>query len=52
MTKVEPPAGDPLALASPLWYAELTSGQRVLVLDLKNPDDRLRLDEELVAQTC
>ena len=47
VTKIEPPAGDPLALASPLWYAELTSGQRILVLDLKEPEDRLRLDAEL-----
>ena len=47
VTKVEPPAGDPLAPASPPWYRELTSGQRVLALDLKAPGDRARLDEEL-----
>ena len=47
VTKIEPPAGDPLALASPLWYDELTSGQRILALDLKEPEDRLRLDGEL-----
>jgi alpha-methylacyl-CoA racemase len=47
VTKIEPPGGDPLARASPRWYAELTSGQRVLTLDLKDPKDRTRLDEEL-----
>lgn len=26
--KVEPPAGDPLAVGAPSWYAELIGGQR------------------------
>jgi crotonobetainyl-CoA:carnitine CoA-transferase CaiB-like acyl-CoA transferase len=29
VTKVEPPAGDPLAAGAPQWYSKLTSGQRV-----------------------
>ncbi|MRH93029.1 CoA transferase [Nocardia sp. SYP-A9097] len=45
--KVEPPTGDPLAVAAPGWYAELTGRQRVAVLDLKDPDDRAGLDAEL-----
>lgn len=47
VTKVEPPGGDALALASPSWYAELSSGQRVLQLDLKHAEQRARLDETL-----
>ena len=47
VTKIEPPAGDPLAPAAPSWYSELTTGQRVLVLDLKDPEDREQLDNEL-----
>lgn len=45
--KVEPPGGDPLAAASPPWYAELSAGQEVLRLDLKEPADRARLDQLL-----
>jgi crotonobetainyl-CoA:carnitine CoA-transferase CaiB-like acyl-CoA transferase len=44
VTKVEPPAGDPLAVASPSWYDELRTGQRVLKLNLKQESDRARLD--------
>jgi crotonobetainyl-CoA:carnitine CoA-transferase CaiB-like acyl-CoA transferase len=47
VTKIEPPGGDALAPASPHWYAQLTSGQRVVVLDLKDPEDRASLDHEL-----
>lgn len=47
VTKVEPPAGDPLARASPAWYEELARGQQVLRIDLKEPDGRARLDEIL-----
>jgi crotonobetainyl-CoA:carnitine CoA-transferase CaiB-like acyl-CoA transferase len=49
VTKIEPPGGDALAPAAPNWYAELTSGQRVVVLNLKAPEDRARLDDELDA---
>lgn len=47
VTKVEPPAGDPLAAAAPGWYAELVAAQQVLVLDLKDTRDRAKLDVEL-----
>lgn len=44
VTKIEPPGGDPLAMASPEWYAALTAGQRVLRLDLKDAVARSALD--------
>lgn len=44
VTKVEPPADDPVAVVSPALYAELTAGQSVLKLDLKLDADRGRLD--------
>ena len=47
VTKIEPPTGDALAPASPDWYAELTAGQRVLVLDLNDPEARQFLTDEL-----
>lgn len=47
VTKVEPPAGDPLAAVLPRWYAELTEGQQVMTLDLKDRRGRERLDVEL-----
>jgi crotonobetainyl-CoA:carnitine CoA-transferase CaiB-like acyl-CoA transferase len=46
VTKVEPPDGDPLALAAPEWYRELAGGD-VVRLDLKASDGRARLDELL-----
>jgi crotonobetainyl-CoA:carnitine CoA-transferase CaiB-like acyl-CoA transferase len=33
--KVEPPGGDPLALACPSWYADLHQGVKVISLNLK-----------------
>ena len=36
--KVEPPGGDPVEHAAPALYEELTRGQCVLELDLKDPD--------------
>lgn len=45
--KVEPPAGDPLAMVVPGWYDELHRGVRVSTLDLKQADDRARLHEHL-----
>src|SRR5262245_56664435 len=45
--KVLPPAGDPDQLRAPEWYEELTSGQHVFRLDLKDAADRRRLDELL-----
>jgi alpha-methylacyl-CoA racemase len=44
VTKIEPPAGDPLATAHPAWYDELRAGQQVLKLDLKQEADRTRLE--------
>ena len=35
VTKIEPPDGDPLALAAPDWYRELAARQEVVRLDLK-----------------
>jgi crotonobetainyl-CoA:carnitine CoA-transferase CaiB-like acyl-CoA transferase len=45
VTKIEPPAGDPLVAAAPGWYAALVEGQTVVALDVKN--DRAKLDELL-----
>lgn len=47
VTSVEPPTGDPLALWSPDWYAELHAGQRVCRLDLKDPSGRAAFDAAL-----
>lgn len=44
VTKVEPPSGDPLAGAAPRWYAELTAGQDVVALDLKDPAGKEMLE--------
>lgn len=47
VTKVEPPGGDPLALACTSWYEELARGQRVVTLDLKSHAGRRELDDLL-----
>jgi crotonobetainyl-CoA:carnitine CoA-transferase CaiB-like acyl-CoA transferase len=47
VVKVEPPAGDPLARASPAWYDLLHRGQTALMLDLKRDDDREQLNQQL-----
>ncbi|MBL1076785.1 CoA transferase [Nocardia sp. 2] len=47
VTKVEPPAGDPLAAAAPDWYRNLIADQRVVSLDVKQEADRAKLDELL-----
>ena len=44
VTKVEPPGGDPLEHSAPAWYAELTAGQLVVRLDLKDEAGRVELD--------
>jgi crotonobetainyl-CoA:carnitine CoA-transferase CaiB-like acyl-CoA transferase len=44
VTKVEPPAGDPLASVCPSWYEELCAGQDVVRLDLKDAAGRASLD--------
>ncbi|MEO7001914.1 MAG: CaiB/BaiF CoA-transferase family protein [Ktedonobacterales bacterium] len=47
--KIEPPAGDALAAASPAWYRELHAGMEVARLDLKVPQQRAQLDQQLAA---
>lgn len=47
VTKVEPPGGDPLEAVSPAWYHELSAGQEVVRLDLKQTEDRAALDDLL-----
>ena len=44
VTKVEPPAGDPLEAYCAAWYRELADGQETLRLDLKDPAGRGVLD--------
>lgn len=44
VTKVEPPAGDPMELYHAQWYREMTEGQTLVRLDLKVAEDRVRLD--------
>ena len=44
VVKVEPPGGDALAQASPDWYRELHEGQEIVRLNLKDAEDRARLD--------
>jgi alpha-methylacyl-CoA racemase len=47
VTKIEPPGGDALANFCPAWYRALSSGQRIVSLDLKNPSDFGRLEKLL-----
>jgi crotonobetainyl-CoA:carnitine CoA-transferase CaiB-like acyl-CoA transferase len=47
VTKIEPPAGDPLALACPEWYARLHAGVEVLPCDLKAAEGQAALDRLL-----
>jgi alpha-methylacyl-CoA racemase len=49
VTKVEPPTGDPLRMYVPQWYASLTEGQTIVMLDLKQPAQRAQLDELLAS---
>lgn len=47
VTKVEPPAGDPLKIAARSWYDSLCRGQTVITLDLKDSPQRRQLDDLL-----
>ena len=47
VVKVEPPGGDPLARISPAWYESLTRHQKVVRLNLKEPDERVQFDHLL-----
>lgn len=39
VVKVEPPSGDPLMHQNPAWYRALSTGQEVVRLNLKEPED-------------
>src|SRR5215204_1844935 len=47
VVKVEPPGGDPLAWMCPGYYEDLSAGQEVVRLDLKEQEDRASLDDWL-----
>lgn len=48
VVKIEPPSGDPLQTKHcPKWYSDLVVGQRVIRLNLKEPNSRARLDSLL-----
>lgn len=49
VTKVEPPAGDPMARYQAAWYRDMAEGQAVLRLDLKDPAGRAALVDLLGA---
>lgn len=49
VVKVEPPGGDPLTRICPAWYASLIRDQKIVRLDLKEPNDRIQLDHLLEA---
>ncbi|HYX53227.1 MAG TPA: CoA transferase [Candidatus Limnocylindrales bacterium] len=49
VTKVEPPAGDPLKTFAAAWYGALSAGQTITTLDLKVPGDRAQLDALLAS---
>ena len=49
VTKVEPPSGDLIARAAPGYYAELTTGQEVVTLDLKTPEGAVAMEALLAA---
>ena len=49
ITKVEPPAGDPLKIAARPWYETLCRDQTVVSLDLKDPSGRVQLDDLLAS---
>ena len=47
VTKVEPPAGDPMTMVAPSWYEELARGQEVVTIDLKDPAGRAEVEQRL-----
>lgn len=49
VTKVEPPAGDPLRAVSEAAYTELTAGQEVVAVDLRSPQGQATLRRRLEA---
>lgn len=49
ITKVEPPTGDPLRYASEAYYRELSTGQEIVRLNIKDAADMARLMDLLSA---
>src|SRR5215216_8202042 len=49
VVKIEPPGGDPLARMCPGYYEDLSAGQKIVRLDLKDQQDRASLDDRLKA---
>lgn len=47
VTKVEPPTGDPLSYASEAYYADVTRGQEIVRLNVKDPADAGKLADLL-----
>jgi alpha-methylacyl-CoA racemase len=47
VVKIEPPNGDPLREYCPRWYKELTRGQKLIRLDLKQAVERAGLEKLL-----
>ena len=47
VVKVEPPSGDPLMHQNPAWYRALSTGQEVVRLNLKEPEDYSLLEDYL-----
>ncbi|HET9030556.1 MAG TPA: CoA transferase [Candidatus Aquilonibacter sp.] len=47
VTKIEPLHGDPLAIAAPQWYSEITSSLQVLQLNFRESGARAALDAHL-----
>ncbi|MFW2368674.1 MAG: CoA transferase [Desulforhopalus sp.] len=45
--KIEPPAGDPMALFNETFYENLNSGHSIQTLNLKSDEGMLHLDKEL-----
>jgi crotonobetainyl-CoA:carnitine CoA-transferase CaiB-like acyl-CoA transferase len=49
IVKIEPPQGDALAHAAPLWYEQIRAGMDVVELDLRAPADVAELHERVQA---
>lgn len=47
MVKVEPPSGDPMFHYLPEWYASMVEGQEIVTLNLKDAQQRRKLDQLL-----
>src|SRR5215471_11697724 len=45
--KIEPPSGDPLKSSARPWYDALTRKQTVVTLDLRNEEDRHKMEQFL-----